>query len=64
MSENLDAKIEALLRSRRFETASADLKQRIVRQAHSLQGTETVGAFNGFRDMTQRGWIWNRGKKR
>ena len=33
MSEDLDGKIEVLLRSRRLETASAVLKQRIVQKA-------------------------------
>ena len=64
MREELDAKIEALLRGRRLEPASADLKQRIVQKALGLQRIKMVGTLNDFRGLTHRGLIRIREKKR
>lgn len=51
MSENLDEKLDDLLRSRRVEPASADLAQRIILKAQQLPQTRSISLWQTVREL-------------
>jgi hypothetical protein len=53
--ENLDAKIETLLRRRRLEPASANLAQRIIQKAFEMPRKKMVGNLYDPRHLKQKG---------
>jgi hypothetical protein len=51
MSDNRDEKLDRMLRSRRYEPASADLAQRIVLKAQALPQNSTVSLWSWIRQL-------------
>ncbi|HEX2228482.1 MAG TPA: hypothetical protein VHM64_15205 [Candidatus Binatia bacterium] len=51
MSDNLDEKLENLLRSRRVEPASPDLAQRIILMAQQLTQQKTAPFWQSLREL-------------
>jgi hypothetical protein len=51
MSDNLDEKLEDLLRSRRMEPARADLAQRIILRAQQLPQHKTIPFWQSLREL-------------
>ena len=52
--ENLDAKIETLLRRRRLEPASANLAQRIIEKACEMPRRKMLGHLYDLRHLKQK----------
>jgi hypothetical protein len=51
MSDNLDEKLDNLLRSRRVEPPSADLAQRIILQVRQLPQTRSMPLWQSVREL-------------
>jgi len=51
MNDNLDKKLDNLLRSRRVEPASPDLAQRIIFKARQLPQTKTLPFWQSVREL-------------
>jgi hypothetical protein len=51
MSDNLDEKLENLLRSRRVEPASSDLARRIILRAQQLPQHKTIPFWQSLREL-------------
>jgi len=51
MSENQDEKLESMLRSRRTETVTPDLAERIILQAQSLPQLQNVSLWQAVRQL-------------
>jgi hypothetical protein len=51
MDDNRDEKLDLMLRSRRTESASPDLAQRIIMQARRLPQNRTVSPWQWLRDL-------------
>jgi hypothetical protein len=51
MNDNRDEKLDRMLRSRRFESASPDLAQRIILQARQLPQNQTLSPWQWLREL-------------
>ena len=56
MNENRDEKLDNLLRSRRVESVSPDLAQRIILQAQQLPQNKTFSPWQWLRLRSFSGW--------
>jgi hypothetical protein len=51
MSDNRDDKLDSMLRSRRFEPASADLAQRIILKARGVPQVQNISLWQSVRQL-------------